>query len=184
MIHLCSASKSRALLLKEVGLSFIQESCDYDEEQIRVDTPEEFVIKATQGKFEECLKRYGDESVLIAADTVVTANGKILRKAKDEEDAKRILNEQSGNSTKIVTYMIIGYKGKRVESMDVTEYLFSPFREEEIEAYLQSGEWRGKAGACMVEGFCKSYIKEVNGYESTAMGLCVEKVLEILADLT
>ena len=45
-----------------------------------------------------------------------------------------------------------------------------------MDLYINSGECFGKAGAIMVEGFCKPYIKSVKGYESTAMGLCVEKL--------
>ena len=51
---------------------------------------------------------------------------------------------------------------------------------EELELYLDSGEWKGKAGACMVEGFCKPYIKEVKGLESNAMGLGIEKLLPFI----
>ncbi|MGC9351687.1 MAG: Maf family protein, partial [Sulfurovum sp.] len=51
------------------------------------------------------------------------------------------------------------------------------FEREEMEAYLESGLWQGKAGGCMVEGFCKKYILEVDGFESTAMGLQVETLL-------
>ena len=74
------------------------------------------------------------------------------------------------------------YKSKICELIDLssTDYLFLPFDEQSLDAYLQSDEWRGKAGACMVEGFCKSYIKEVRGLESTAMGLSVEKLLPFL----
>ena len=108
------------------------------------------------------------------ADTVVTAQGKILRKAKDETDAREILATQSGSETDIITCMI--YKTPRLELIDmsVTRYFFTPFDPADVERYLQSGEWRGKAGACMVEGFCKPYIREVRGFESTAMGLSVE----------
>ncbi|MBP9566206.1 MAG: Maf family protein, partial [Sulfurospirillum sp.] len=49
-----------------------------------------------------------------------------------------------------------------------------------LDAYLDGNEWRGKAGACMVEGFCKSYIQEVVGLESTAMGLSIEKLIPFL----
>lgn len=51
------------------------------------------------------------------------------------------------------------------------------------ENYLNSNEWEGKAGACMVEGFCKKYIENVIGYESTAMGLTVENIKEFLSRL-
>ena len=55
-----------------------------------------------------------------------------------------------------------------------TELGFDTFDEKDLENYLASGEWQGKAGGCMVEGFCKPYIREVKGYESCAMGLSVE----------
>ncbi|MDD4884513.1 Maf family protein, partial [Sulfuricurvum sp.] len=102
------------------------------------------------------------------------AHGKILRKAKDEADARMILQTQSGSDVSIITCMI--YKTPRLELLDIssTRYFFDPFDSDALERYLESGEWRGKAGACMVEGFCKSYIREVRGFESTAMGLSVE----------
>jgi septum formation protein len=58
--------------------------------------------------------------------------------------------------------------------ISATHYKFAKFNEDDLESYLQSRLWQGKAGACMVEGFCKPYIKEVIGYESCAMGLSVE----------
>jgi septum formation protein len=68
------------------------------------------------------------------------------------------------------------YRSSKLEIIDLssTDYIFSEFNSEDLEHYLDSGEWRGKAGGCMVEGFCKPYIKEVKGYESCAMGLSVE----------
>ena len=87
-----------------------------------------------------------------------------------------MLNLQSGNETSVITCMI--YKSKEIELIDIsiTTYEFKTFDKKEIEKYVTSGECFGKAGAIMVEGFCKPYIKSVIGYESTAMGLCVEKL--------
>ena len=73
--------------------------------------------------------------------------------------------------------MIYQSPQKKIIDISQTDYVFDNFNQDALDAYLDSGEWRGKAGACMVEGFCKSYIKEVRGFESTAMGLSVE-VLE------
>jgi len=81
---------------------------------------------------------------------------------------------QSGNITSIITCMIYHSKKQKIVDISQTDYIFSEFDETHLQNYLDSGEWRGKAGACMVEGFCKSYIKEVRGFESTAMGLNVE----------
>ena len=63
---------------------------------------------------------------------------------------------------------------KKIIDISQTTYSFREFDRDALEEYLKSGEWIGKAGACMVEGFCKPYIEEVRGYESTAMGLNIE----------
>ncbi len=175
MIRLCSQSESRALILRNAGIEFVQSPVDYDEEQIIADSPKNFVYQATVGKYQAALKTFDyKEMPLLVSDTVVTSQGKILRKAKSLEDAREILQTQSGSVTSIVTCMI--YKSEKLELLDIssTDYIFDTFDEAGLEAYLASGEWQGKAGGCMVEGFCKAYIKEVKGYESCAMGLSVE----------
>lgn len=181
-IRLCSQSESRALILRNAKLDFIQSPVDYDEEQIFAHAAKNFVYQATAGKYKAALKAYDyHEYPLLCADTVVTSQNKILRKAKDIDDARAILQSQSGTTTSIITCMI--YKSERFELVDIssTDYRFDIFDTEKLEAYLHSGEWRGKAGGCMVEGFCKSYINEVKGYESCAMGLSIEKLLPYLA---
>ena len=178
MIRLCSSSQTRAMLLTKANIAFVQESVDFNEEQILATSPKNFVYQATLGKYEANLKTFGfQEYPLLVADTVVTSQGKILRKAKSVDDARNILMTQSGNITSIITCMIYQSPQKKIIDISQTDYVFDNFNQDALDAYLDSGEWRGKAGACMVEGFCKSYIKEVRGFESTAMGLSVE-VLE------
>ena len=175
MLRLCSQSESRALILRNAGVDFVQSPVGFDEEQIIADSPKNFVYQATVGKYRVALKTFDyREMPLLVSDTVVTSQGKILRKAKSLEDARAILKTQSGSITSIVTCMI--YKSEKLELIDIssTDYIFDTFDADDLEAYLASGEWQGKAGGCMVEGFCKAYIKEVKGYESCAMGLSVE----------
>lgn len=175
MIRLASNSFTRAMLLREAGIEFIQEAKDFDEDSIIAKSPKNFVYQATLGKYEVNLKEFGFEDYpLLVADTVVTAQGQILRKARCADDARNILMTQSGNITSIVTCMIYHSKSKKIIDISQTDYIFDAFDMDELEDYIQSGEWRGKAGACMVEGFCKPYIKEVRGFESTAMGLNTE----------
>jgi septum formation protein len=174
-IRLASSSSTRAMLLQNENIPFIQESVDFDEEQIIASSAKNFVYQATRGKFEANYKAFGcDDYPLLVADTVVTSEDKILRKAKCVDDARNILMTQSGKITSIVTCLI--YKTPKIEIIDIssTDYLFEKFDMDDLERYLTSGDWRGKAGACMVEGFCKSYIKEVHGYENCAMGLTIE----------
>ncbi len=178
MICLCSASESRALLLDKFGLSYIQKSPKYDEEQITTKIAKDFVYIASKGKLEASIKAFGLEMPLLCADTVIAASdGTILRKARDREDARRILLRQSGSQITIVSSL--HYRSKKLAFSDIsaTYYHFAPFDEQDLEAYLESGLWEGKAGGCMVEGFCKKYILSVNGFESTAMGLQIEKLL-------
>jgi len=178
MICLCSSSESRALLLNNFGVDFIQKSPEYDEEQITTTVAKDFVYMASKGKLEAAVREFGLDIPLLCADTVIAAaDGSILRKAKNVEDARRILNIQSGSTISIISSL--HYKSKTLAFSDVsaTHYHFAPFEEADLEAYLESGLWRGKAGGCMVEGFCKKYIKSVDGYESTAMGLQMEVLL-------
>ncbi len=177
-ICLCSSSESRALLLNSFGVEFIQKSPDYDEEQITTRIAKDFVYIASKGKLEAAIVEFGLDIPLLCADTVISsADGSILRKAKDVEDARRILNIQSGSTISIISS--VHYRSKTLAFSDIsaTHYHFAPFEEKDLEVYLESAEWRGKAGGCMVEGFCKKYIKSVDGYESTAMGLQVECLL-------
>lgn len=177
MIRLGSNSPTRAKILKEQRIDFIQNGGDFDEDSIKTKNPKSFVYQATLGKYKELSREYGyKEMPLLVADSVVTSNGELLRKAKDEEDARRMLNLQSGNKTSVITCMIYKSKEKELIDISITTYEFEKFDEKEIEEYIKSGECFGKAGAIMVEGFCKPYIKSVEGYESTAMGLCVEKL--------
>lgn len=160
------------MLLDIAGIAYLQEVKDFDEDKIVASSPKNFVYQATLGKYEANLKAFGCEDYpLLVADTVVTSQGQILRKARCVDDARNILMTQSGNITSIITCMIYQSTSKKVIDISQTDYIFDDFNQEMLEEYLSSGEWRGKAGACMVEGFCKTYIKEVRGYESTAMGL-------------
>ena len=178
MITLCSASSSRALLLKNFGVEFIQKAPEYDEEQITTTVAKDFVYTASKGKMEAAVREFGLDIPLLCADTVIAAqDGTILRKPKDIEDARRILEIQSGSEIAIVSSVHYRSKTMLFSDISATHYHFAPFEAGELEAYLQSGEWQGKAGGCMVEGFCKRYILSVKGYESTARGLQVETLL-------
>ncbi|NPA11785.1 MAG: septum formation inhibitor Maf [Epsilonproteobacteria bacterium] len=178
MLILCSSSPTRASLLKSYGIEFIQKSCDFDEESVTSNDPYEFVVLASYGKFKSCIGCFDGD--LVSADTIVSDGKKILRKAKNKEEAREILLAQSGKEIRIITSMWVRYRSQIFNRLDETIYKFKKFDEEDLNRYLDSQEWVGKAGACMVEGFCKKYIISTQGYESTAMGLCVEELLNII----
>lgn len=180
MLILASASPTRADILKAHGITFLQQPTAADEESITTKNPKSFVYQATKLKMAHAINELGDDKDILCADTVVTAGGEILRKAGSIDEARRTLQLQSGSETAIITCTI--YRTQALEYIDLssTVYDFAPFDEAHLEAYLQSGEWKGKAGACMVEGFCKPYIRSVRGLESCAMGLTIEKLKPFL----
>ncbi len=180
MLILASSSKTRAKILKEFGIEFEQKSCEFDEDGIDTKSAKSFVYLACKGKLESCEQKLGLSYPILCADTVVCVDDKILRKAKDREDAKRILLSQSGARVDILTCMMYKSEDFSFTDLSKTSYIFDKFDENELDKYLQSDEWRDKAGACMVEGFCKKYIKEVRGLESCAKGLQIEKLLPFL----
>lgn len=182
MIHLASNSSSRALLLNKFNIEFIQKAPLYDEEQIQTKTAKDFAYIASKGKLESAIKEFGLDTPLLTADSVIlSADGELLRKPKNIDDAKRILELQSGSSMTIISAMHYKTKTFYMSDVSATYYNFNSFEKEDLEAYLEGGLWQGKAGGCMVEGFCKQYIKSVQGYESTAMGLSVEKLIPWLS---
>lgn len=169
---------TRAQLLRSFGVDFVQKSADYDEEKITTSVAKDFVYTASKGKMDAAVREYGLDIPLLCADTVITAKeGTILRKPKNVEDARRILEIQSGSEISIVSSLHYRTNKMIFSDISATHYYFAPFEKAELEAYLESGLWQGKAGGCMVEGFCKKYIRSVTGYESTAMGLQVEVLL-------
>ena len=177
MLKLCSSSETRAKLLDSFNIKYKQVGVEFDEESIKESNPKSFVYSVVKGKLDSAIASFGTDIPLLVADTVIEAGGKILRKAKSEAEAKEILLEQSGNEISIITATALKREGFLFLDISSTKYLFSTFDVDDLNRYLGSGEWAGKAGACMVEGFCKKYIKEVVGLESTAMGLPVEKII-------
>ena len=178
MLCLCSASPTRAQILREFGIDFVQRGVVFDEEQIETDDAATFVYQAAKGKLEAAITQYGLETPLLCADTVIAApDGTILRKARDVQDARAILMKQSGSQIAIITSMHYRSAALYLTDTSATHYRLAPFDPDALEDYLRSGQWEGKAGACMVEGFCRSYIRDVRGRESTARGLQAEVLL-------
>jgi len=179
MVRLCSSSPTRASILREHGVDFIQSKVDFDEESLPYTNGAHFVYHASKGKMSSALNLYGvEEMPLLTADTVVVSeDGEILRKAGDEDEAYRILERLSGSAISIVSSLHFHSKGGIFSDLSSTGYEFSTFESSDVERYIRSGEWRGKAGACMVEGFCKKYITSFRGLESTAMGLQIERLI-------
>jgi septum formation protein len=175
-IVLASTSPSRAALLKAAGIVFEALASGFDEDTLGDLSACEFVYNAAIGKLRSAIALYGEDRAIIAADTLVAAREQTLGKPRDRADAKAKLLLQSGGDIAIVTCSIFHSRQKEIIDISQTRYSFAPFDKDDLERYLDSGDWRGKAGGIMVESFAKPYIVSQKGYQSTAMGLTIEAI--------
>ncbi len=177
MLILGSNSQTRAKQLQQAKIDFIQKSADFDEGSIKADNPRSFVYLAAMGKMEASKSKFGLDKTILCADSLVGIGNKKLGKAYTQAEAREKLNLQSGNRAYITSCTILYKPEITVIDLSTTYYTFKAFERQDLENYIESKEWQGKAGACMVEGFCKKYIEKVEGLESTALGMTLEKVL-------
>jgi septum formation protein len=184
-IILASQSPRRVDLLRDVGIAFeaVAPTCAEPDMNSWSFSPEEFVESAAYQKASSVAEQYPDR-IILAADTAVALNGRIYGKPGDRDDARRILSALAGVTQDVITGVTIlqPAKGRQLVECDVTRVTMRPMSDEEIEAYLDSGEWEGKAGAYGIQGTADQYVEKVDGSFSNVVGLPVERVLRMLAE--
>ncbi|MBX7490160.1 septum formation inhibitor Maf [Helicobacter turcicus] len=187
MLRLCSTSKVRQEILRSFGIPFVVSDNGFDEEilemTLKIESPKVFAYVAALGKYKSALECYGLEIPLLIADSVVSCNGILQRKAKNEAQAFAFLEAQSGKILSVISCAILHCEAFYYMDLSATHYELEYFGQSEIESYLQSGLWKGKAGAVMVEGFHKGFIKKQIGSTHNAMGLHIEALLPFLKDM-
>jgi len=184
-IILASQSPRRVDLLREAGIAFeaVAPACVEPDMNSWPFSPEEFVESAAYQKACSIAERFPDR-VILGADTVVALDGRIYGKPADREDARRILSALAGVTQDVISGVTIlqPATGRRLTEHDVTRVTMRPMSDEEIEAYLDSGEWEGKAGAYGIQGTADRFVEKVEGSFSNVVGLPVERVLRMLAE--
>ena len=111
-------------------------------------------------------------SLVLAADTVVAAGRRILPKTEDEEEARRTLALLSGRRHRVHSAVAVtGAEGRTRFRLSTTLVAFKRLSAEEMEAYLASGEWRGKAGGYAIQGRAEALVRLLSGSHSGVMGL-------------
>lgn len=187
-LYLASASPRRKELLRQVGLSFKVVPSTV-EEKITKEKPDEVVEELSYQKAVDVCGRLAAEGkedfVVIGADTVVSAWGKILGKPSDKEEAARMLKDLQGGSHQVYTGVTLAWKYKDMASMyatfsectDVTLYAMT---DEEIQRYVDSGEPMDKAGAYAIQGLFAAHIQGICGDYNNVVGLPVGRLCQEL----
>ncbi|GAH55283.1 unnamed protein product [marine sediment metagenome] len=140
------------------------------------------IAKAKALKAKDLLKNKNMEAIIIAADTIVEFKGKIIGKAKNKAQAFQILKSLINRSHNLITGVAITELNdpKVVVDYDCTIVTFLDISDNEIRNYINTEEWKGRAGAYSIRDRASLFIKEIRGSPSNVIGLPMQKIFEIL----
>lgn len=179
---LASASPSRKMLLEQAGLDFEVVVSGVDETVPPDYTPAQTVEALAQRKG-QAVQAIRPEAPIIAADSVVSIDGLILGKPKDDEAAKATLRRLSGRTHELITGVCLLINGRMDLFHQVTRVTFYPLTEEEIAEYVALGESRGRAGAYGIEGIGVVLVQSIQGDYPNIVGLPVAETIRRLHKL-
>ena len=180
-IILASQSPRRRELLNQMGIRNFVIRPAQGEENMELDLPpQELARKLALGKACEIAVEAQRDDVVIAADTIVTLEGKVLGKPKSEEEAFAMLRTLSGKSHVVYTGVAVIQNNRVVSDAEGTEVKFRDLSDEEIRAYIATGEPMDKAGSYGIEGIGALLVEGIRGDYFNVMGLPVCKLGQIL----
>ena len=182
-VILASKSPRRVEILEKIVKEFEVVQSNFDENTIDFKGDiEKYVKDLSRNKAIEVSKRLNEPSIVIAADTVVFQDGKVLEKHKNEEDAFSMLSSLSGNTHKVYSgiCLINTYDDTVVTDCDCTEVRFSELNHRQIRNYINSGEPMDKAGAYGIQGLGGAFVEGIKGCYYNVMGLPLNKLYKAL----
>lgn len=167
---LASASPRRRELLARLGLEpDAIAPADIDESPLKAEVPRAYA--ARMGREKALAARQADSFVL-AGDTVVALGRRILPKAEDRSTARQCLTSLSGRRHRVMSSVVLLHPDGTIrEKLSETSVRFKRLSEAELTAYLDSGEWDGKAGGYAIQGAAEGLIAWIEGSHSGVMGL-------------
>jgi septum formation protein len=185
---LASGSPRRVMLINQAGIEpDALRPADVDETPKRGELPRACANRLARAKAEAALEliRIDDEfkgSYILSADTVVAVGRRILPKAELLDEATQCLRLLSGRNHRVHTAVCLVTPGGAFRQRQVeTRVRFKRLSDEDIEAYLASGEWRGKAGGYAAQGIAGSFIVKIVGSYSNVVGLPLYETTTLLA---
>ena len=187
-ICLASNSPRRRELIKYLNRPFVTFSVDIDENSGMI-YPMQYVVDVASKKADEALKvrGIGDDEILITADTCVAINDIILGKPRDRHEAFEMLSGLSGKTHRVYTGVVIVNKSgetvTRHPLCEITDVTFAELTDDEINEYLDIGEYADKAGAYAIQGVFSKHITKIDGDYNNVVGFPVAAVYELLKEI-
>jgi septum formation protein len=182
---LASASPRRAEILRDAAIHFTVLSSAVDETPVPGESPHDYVQRVADAKAELVAARAVGPAIIIAADTVVTLDGRIIGKPHSTEDARQLLEKLSGRKHSVITgvTLIRLPDAERRGFVETTHVHFSVLSHDEITRYLATEEPYDKAGAYAIQGRAGRYIPRIEGCYFNVVGLPLARLTETLAEL-
>jgi septum formation protein len=169
---LASASPRRLELLRQIGVVPDRvEPADIDETPLAGETPRLAATRLARGKA-EAVVAHAPGAYVLAADTIVAVGRRLLPKAETPEAARACLALLSGRAHRVMTAVALAAPdGRMAARLSETRLHFKRLTRAEIDAYLDGGEWRGKAGGYAIQGAAGAFVMALQGSYSGVVGL-------------
>ena len=170
---LASASPRRRDLLGQIGVEPDEiRPADIDETVKPNELPGPAALRLASAKAAAAETHPPADELILGADTVVCAGRRLLGKPADAQEARRYLLLLSGRRHRVYSGIVLRQGGREISSRVVmTRLSFKRLSEAELAAYLQSGEWRGKAGGYAIQGRAALFVDWINGSYTNVVGL-------------
>jgi septum formation protein len=169
---LASASARRLTLLEQVGYSpDLTVPADVDESPLKGELPREVARRLACAKARAIAEIHPD-AIVLGADTVVARGRRVLPKPANESEARRCLALLSGARHRVYGGIALAVPNERIRERVVTTVVaFKRLSRDEVDEYLASGEWRGKAGGYAIQGLAAAFVRQISGSYSNVVGL-------------
>jgi septum formation protein len=179
VLVLASSSPRRRELLANAGISFDVQPPHIDETQHPGEAPRAYAARLAREKA-QAVAAVRPEDAVLAADTIVLIDDQVLGKPADATDASRMLRLLSGKAHEVSTAVCLVANGTTCEHVETTRVRFDELSEQEIEAYINTGEPMDKAGAYAIQGGASRWIPSIEGDYFNVVGLPVAAVWRLL----
>ncbi|MBZ5528008.1 MAG: Maf family protein [Acidobacteriia bacterium] len=182
---LASSSPRRAEIIRNAGFSFQILSSPVDETPLPAESPQEHVRRLAESKATLAARRSSPPAIVIAADTIVALDGRILGKPRNLDDARAMLELLSGRTHAVHTGLALIRlpEGELRAAVETTMVTFARLSPQDIAGYLASGEPFDKAGAYAIQGRGGRFIPRIAGCYFNVVGLPLARLCELLREL-
>jgi septum formation protein len=181
---LASASPRRLQLLRQIGLDAKVVSADIDETPYLDEKPESYVKRLALEKAKVVQKKLDrgvdDQSIILAADTIIALDDLLLGKPNSEVEAKHMWSLMSGRWHHVLTAVAILDQSQHQVIVQQSRVLFCSLSAEEMDGYWNTGEPVGKAGAYAIQGLAACWVESIEGSYSSIMGLPLFETTKLL----